>query len=157
MEDNAVVRRIYVEKKAGFDVEAKKVYSDIKENLSLTGLTDVRLIQRYDVEGIDDAEYEKARELIFSEPPVDNAYDETIEISEGKSFAVEYLPGQFDQRAASAAECISILTQEDAPKVRSAMVYVLIGDVSDEELEKAKKYLINPVEAREASQDKPAS
>ncbi len=152
-----MVRRIYVEKKPGFDVEAKKVYSDIKENLSITGLTDVRLIQRYDVEGIDEKEYAKARELIFSEPPVDNAYDETMEIRGGKAFAVEYLPGQFDQRAASAAECISILTQKDAPKVRSAKVYVLIGEVSDDELEKAKKYLINPVEAREASWDKPAT
>ncbi len=152
-----MVRRIYVEKKPGFDVEAKKVFSDIKENLSFDGLTAIRLIQRYDVEGINDEEYEKARGLIFSEPPVDNAYDEEIDITDGKSFVVEYLPGQFDQRAASAAECISILTQKDAPKVRSAKVYVLLGDVSDEEVNKAKDYLINPVEAREASHKKPLS
>ncbi len=152
-----MVKRIYVEKKPNFDVEAKKVYSDVKENLFLTGLTDVRLIQRYDVEGIDDEEYQKARNLIFSEPPVDNAYDEDIDLSDGKSFAVEYLPGQFDQRAASAAECISILTQKDAPKVRSAKIYVLLGDVSDEDVERVKKYVINPVEAREAAFDKPDS
>lgn len=98
------VRRIYVEKKNGFDVEAKGVLADLKENLSLKGLKDVRIINRYDVSGVSDEEYQKARNLIFSEPPVDNAYDEEIEISEGKVFAVEFYPGQFDQRAASAEE-----------------------------------------------------
>lgn len=86
------VRRIYVEKKNGFDVEAKGVLADLKENLSLKGLKDVRIINRYDVSGVSDEEYQKARNLIFSEPPVDNAYDEEIEISEGKVFAVEFLP-----------------------------------------------------------------
>ena len=119
------VRRIYVEKKNGFDVEAKGVLADLKENLSLKGLKDVRIINRYDVSGVSDEEYQKARNLIFSEPPVDNAYDEEIEISEGKVFAVEFLPGQFDQRAASAEECISILTEKERPTVRSAKVYVL--------------------------------
>ena len=144
------VRRIYVEKKQGFDVEAKGMLEDLKENLSLSGLCDVRIINRYDVEGISDEEYQKARNLIFSEPPVDNAYDEEIEISEGKVFAVEFLPGQFDQRAASAEECISILTQKERPKVLSAKVYVLVGEISDDELAKVKEYVINPVEAREA-------
>ncbi len=153
----AKVRRIYVEKKPGFDVEAKGTLEDLKENLSLGGLQDVRIINRYDVEGISDEEYAKARGLIFSEPPVDYAYDETIEIKEGRAFAVEYLPGQFDQRAASAEECISILTEKERPKVRSAKVYVLVGDVSDEEVEKVKEYVINPVEAREASLEKPES
>ena len=142
------VRRIYVEKKNGFDVEAKGVLADLKENLSLKGLKDVRIINRYDVSGVSDEEYQKARNLIFSEPPVDNAYDEEIEISEGKVFAVEFLPGQFDQRAASAEECISILTEKERPTVRSAKVYVLIGDISDEETEAVKNYVINPVEAR---------
>ncbi|MBQ2663083.1 MAG: hypothetical protein IJG16_02935, partial [Clostridia bacterium] len=119
------VRRIFVEKKDGFNVEAKGMLADLKENLSLSGLTNVRIINRYDVSGVTDEEYMKARNLIFSEPPVDNAYDENIEISEGKVFAVEYLPGQFDQRAASAEECISILTQKERPLVRSAKVYVL--------------------------------
>lgn len=149
------VRRIYVEKKDGFDIEAHDVLEDLKENLSMSGLARVRIINRYDVEGISDEEYAKARNLIFSEPPVDNAYDEEIEIPEGRVFAVEFLPGQFDQRAASAEECISILTQKERPRVRSAKVYVLIGNVSDDELEAAKKYVINPVEAREASLDKP--
>lgn len=151
------VRRIFVEKKEGFNVEAKGMLADLKENLSLTGLRDVRIINRYDVSGVTDEEYKKARGLIFSEPPVDNEYDEHIEIGEGKVFAVEYLPGQFDQRAASAEECISILTQKERPTVRSAKVYVLLGDLSDSETEAVKKYVINPVEAREASLDKPAS
>ena len=94
------VRRIYVEKKDGFDVEAKGIFEDLRENLEMTGLTNVRLINRYDVEGITDDEYAAARGLIFSEPPVDDAYDENIPIERGKVFAVEYLPGQFDQRAA---------------------------------------------------------
>lgn len=151
------VRRIYVEKKRGFDVEAQSVMEDLKENLSLGGLTDVRIINRYDVEGISDEEYQKARNLIFSEPPVDNAYDEEVAINEGKVFAVEYLPGQFDQRAASAEECISILTEKDRPRVRSAKVYVLIGNVSDADMERVKTYVINPVEAHEASLEKPVS
>ena len=153
----AEVRRIYVEKKQGFDVEAKDVLADLRENLNMKGLTDVRIINRYDIEGITDEEYSKARGLIFSEPPVDNAYDENIEISEGKIFGVEALPGQFDQRAASAEECISILTAKDRPTVRYAKVYVLIGDVSDDEVEEAKKYVINPVESREAALEKPES
>ena len=114
----ADVRRIYVEKKAGFDVEAKEMLADLRENLDMGNLSDVRIINRYDVEGITDEEYAKARGLIFSEPPVDNAYDEDIEISEGRVFAVEFLPGQFDQRAASAEECISILTEKERPRVR---------------------------------------
>ena len=151
------VRRIYVEKKPGFDVEAKDILADLRENLNMTGLKDVRIINRYDVEGITDEEYSKARGLIFSEPPVDNAYDEKIEIPEGKRFGVEALPGQFDQRAASAEECISILTAKDRPTVRYAKVYVLIGDVSDEDVAEVKKYVINPVETREASLEKPES
>ncbi len=152
------VRRIYVEKKPGFDVAAREVLEDLRENLSMAGLTNVRLINRYDVSGISDEEYEKARGLIFSEPPVDNAYDETIDIpAEDKAFAVEFLPGQFDQRADSAEECISILTQKERPRVRSAKVYVLSGEVSEEEIGRVKTYLINPVEAREASLEKPQS
>ena len=153
----ADVRRIYVEKKPGFDVEAKEVLADLRENLSMKGLTGVRIINRYDVEGITDEEYEKARCLIFSEPPVDNVYDEEAVINDGKVFAVEFLPGQFDQRAASAEECISILTAKDRPRVRYAKVYVLIGEVSDKDVEDIKAYVINPVESREASLEKPDS
>ncbi len=151
------VRRIYVEKKPGFDVEAKDTLADLRENLNMTGLEDVRIINRYDVDGITDEEYDKARGLIFSEPPVDYAYDERIDLPEGKRFGVEALPGQFDQRAASAEECISILTAKDRPTVRYAKVYVLIGEVSDAELAEVKKYVINPVESREASLEKPQS
>ncbi|MBQ3125164.1 MAG: phosphoribosylformylglycinamidine synthase [Clostridia bacterium] len=153
----ADVRRIYVEKKPGFDVEAKEILADLRENLSMKGLTNVRIINRYDVEGITDEEYSKARCLIFSEPPVDNVYDEDVEIKDGKVFAVEFLPGQFDQRAASAEECISILTAKDRPRVRYAKVYVLTGEVSDSDVEEIKTYVINPVEAREASLEKPDS
>ncbi len=150
------VRRIYVEKKKGFDVEAKGVLSDLRENLSVKGLVDVRVLNRYDVSGISDDEYQRARGLIFSEPPVDTAYDEEIEFNPSdKVFAVEYLPGQFDQRAASCEECISILTEKDRPKVRSAKIYVLSGDVSDDEASRIKEYIINPVEAREAQLSKP--
>ncbi len=146
-----MVRSIYVEKKKGCDVEAQGVLEDLRENLSLKNLKNVRVINRYDTDGLSDEEYQKAKVSVFYEPPVDHAYDEEIEIDPAAQvFAVEYLPGQFYQRAASAEECISILTEKERPTVRSAKVYVLEG-VSREEAERAKKYLINPVEAREAS------
>ncbi|HIU47783.1 MAG TPA: phosphoribosylformylglycinamidine synthase [Candidatus Avimonoglobus intestinipullorum] len=149
------VRRIFVEKKQGFDVEAQGVLEDLRENLSLKNLEYVRVLNRYDVSGISDEEYKQAGTLVFFEPPVDAAYNEEISIGDGELvFAVEYLPGQFDQRAASAEECISILTQKERPTVRSAKVYILKG-ITGAELERVKAYLINPVEAREASLDKP--
>ena len=149
-----MVRRIYVEKKRGFDVEAQGVLADLKENLSLGTLSDVRVINRYDTDGVTDEEYEKAKVSVFYEPPVDNAWDEDISFEDDETyFAVEYLPGQFDQRAASAEECISILTQKKRPAVRSAKVYIFKG-ITEAETEIVKKYLINPVEAREASLDK---
>ncbi|MDY3303829.1 MAG: AIR synthase-related protein, partial [Clostridia bacterium] len=149
-----MVRRIYVEKKRGFDVEAQGVLADLKQNLSLTSLKKVRVINRYDIDGISDDEYEKAKVSVFYEPPVDSSWDEDIEFSpEETYFAVEYLPGQFDQRAASAEECISILTQKKRPSVRSAKVYIFEG-ITPEETQSVKKYLINPVEAREASLEK---
>lgn len=152
------VRRIFVEKKEGFDVEATGLFEDLKTNLALSGLSKVRILNRYDISGITDEEYEKSRGLIFSEPPVDNAYDETIEINyECRVFAVEYLPGQFDQRAASAQECVSILTGKEPPVVRSAKVYIIEGSINDDEFEAIKKYIINPVEAREAELAKPQS
>ncbi len=149
-----MVRRIYVEKKRGFNVEAQGVLADLKQNLSLNSLTNVRVVNRYDIDGISDEEYENAKASVFYEPPVDNAWDEDISFSENETyFAVEYLPGQFDQRAASAEECVSILTQKKRPVVRSAKVYIFEG-ITEEETQKAKKYLINPVEAREASLEK---
>ncbi|MCH5185858.1 MAG: phosphoribosylformylglycinamidine synthase [Oscillospiraceae bacterium] len=150
------VRRIYVEKKDGFNVEAMEVLADLKENLSLNELENVRIINRYDISGITDEEYAAARGLIFSEPPVDKAYDENIDVEVGsKVIAVELLPGQFDQRAASAEECISILTQKARPVIKQAKLYVLKGKLSYEEIQNIKNYIINPVEAREASFDKP--
>lgn len=150
------VRRIFVEKKDGFAVEAHGMLADLKENLSLEGLTGVRIVHRYDVTGISDAEYAQARNLIFSEPPVDDCYDETLELDkDARVFAVEYLPGQYDQRADSAEECISILTQKARPTVKTAKLIILLGTVSDGEFERIKNYVINPVEMREAALKKP--
>ncbi|ABN51790.1 MAG TPA: phosphoribosylformylglycinamidine synthase [Hungateiclostridium thermocellum] len=153
-----MVRRVFVEKKKGFDLEAQRMYRDLKENLRIAGLSGVRLINRYDVEGISDEEYESAKRTIFSEPPVEEVFDETISIDEkDKIVAIEYLPGQYDQRADSASQCIQILTHGERPNVKVAKLIVLQGDVSQEEYEKVKKYLINPVECQEASLEKPST
>jgi len=150
------VRRIFVEKKKGFDVEATHLFNDLRDNLNLSGLTGVRVIQRYDVQGVSDEAFKMARTSIFSEPPVDTVYDEVCPLPENaKYFISAYLPGQFDQRADSAAECVQLLTQEERPKVQSARVIVLEGSVTDAELDAAKKYYINPVEAWEVSDEKP--
>jgi len=150
------VLRVFVEKKQGFDVEAKQIYNDIVTNLGIASLEGLRLINRYDVEGISGKEYDVARKTIFSEPNVDNVFDEVLEIAVGDHiFAVEYLPGQYDQRADSAAQCISLLTQKEPPVVRCAKVYVLGGKLTQKEINSIKKYTINPVEAREAFPDKP--
>ncbi|MBU7008516.1 phosphoribosylformylglycinamidine synthase [Phosphitispora fastidiosa] len=154
---NTGVRRIYVEKKQGFDVEARSLLADLRENLGLRGLETVRVINRYDVSGITDEEYQKARTTIFSEPPVDNVYDETFP-EPGESsrvFAMEYLPGQYDQRADSAAQCLQLLSQKEKPAVSSARVVVLGGALSDADFTRIKSYCINPVDSREASLDKP--
>lgn len=144
-----MVYRIYVEKKPGFDGEAQGLYHELTELLGIAGLKSLRLLNRYDVEGIDRDLFEKAVPTVFSEPPVDVTYDT---LPEGSTvFAVEYLPGQFDQRADSASQCIQLLSQGERPDVRSARVYMLEGDLSEEDLAAIKKYVINPVEAREAS------
>jgi len=150
------VRRIYVEKKTGFDVEAQSLYRDLKENLGIRGLTGVRIINRYDISGITDEEYAKSRSTIFSEPTVDYVYDETMETSAGdRVFAMEYLPGQYDQRADSAAQCVQILAQKERPRILSARVIILQGEISDSEFTQIKEYCINPVDSREAALDKP--
>lgn len=152
------IKRIFVEKKPGFDVEAQKMKQDLTENLLLSGVTNVRVINRYDVEGITDEEYAAARNLIFSEPPVDVAMDEAIDLPQNaRTFAVEYLPGQFDQRADSAAQCIQILTAGEKPVVKSARIYVIEGDLTDGEFDAVMHHTINPVEAREAAMEKPIS
>lgn len=153
---NHLIRRIFVEKKKGFDVEARKLYDDLRENLGIRGLTGVRIVNRYDVQGLSDQQYHKARNTIFSEPPVDNVYDEEISIdSDSKVFAIEYLPGQYDQRADSAAQCIQILTHGERPLIRVAKLIILEGNISEVDFENIKRYCINPVEAHEASLDKP--
>ena len=143
-----MVYRIYVEKKPGFDGEAKDLCRELKELLGITRLQNLRLVNRYDVEGIDEALFEKAIPTVFSEPPVDVTYDALP--AAPHVFAVEYLPGQFDQRADSASQCIQLLSQGERPDVRSARVYLLDGDLTEEDLAAIKKYVINPVEAREA-------
>lgn len=155
---NDKVRRIFVEKKPGFDIEAQHLYQDLKENLGIGGLQRVRIIHRYDVSGISDETYRQARTTIFAEPNVDLVYDETIDLGEdARYFAMEYLPGQYDQRADFAAQCIQLLTQENPPAVRYAKLVACYGDLAGTDLQKIKDYLINPVDSREASLEKPAS
>ncbi|MGI6777540.1 MAG: phosphoribosylformylglycinamidine synthase [Acetivibrionales bacterium] len=155
---NSNVKRVFVEKKKGFDIEAQAILRDLKENLCINGLRSVRIINRYDIEGISDEVYMDARTSIFSEPPVDRVYDERIEINDkDRVFAVEYLPGQYDQRADSASQCIQILTRGERPLIRAARLVILEGEITDEEFNRIKEYSINPVESQEASMDKPST
>ena len=145
-----MVYRIYVEKKPGFDVEAERLRNELVSLLGIKELSGLRLLNRYDVEDIDEALFTQCVSTVFSEPPVDRTYSE-LPVTDGVSFAVEYLPGQFDQRADSAAACIQLISQGERPLVRSARVYLLEGKLSDAQVAEIKKYVINPVEAREAS------
>ncbi len=149
-----MVYRIYVEKKDGFNNEARALTKELRELLELTEVESVRVINRYDVEGIDRSLFECAVNTVFSEPQMDNA-TEDISLDGATVFAVEYLPGQFDQRADSAAQCIQLIAQCDRPTVRTARVYAVYGKVSEASLAAIKKFVINPVESREASLDKP--
>lgn len=150
------VRRIYVEKKPGFDIQAEKLYRDISENLKVQGVERVRIINRYDVEDVPDTVYEKAKTSIFSEPPVDIIYEEELPIGENDSvLAVEYLPGQYDQRADSCAQCIQLISGGERPEVRVATVTVLQGTITEEGFERITNFLINPVDSRQASLEKP--
>ncbi len=150
------VRRLFVEKKPGFDIEARKLFSEIRDNLMVKGLEGLRILQRYDVEGITDSDYEKAKLMVFSEPPVDIVYEENIPFDDGERFfAYEFLPGQYDQRADSAAQCIQIITQGERPGIRVAKVIILSGDISDSDFQKIQNYVINPIETRLASLEKP--
>lgn len=154
----AEIKRIYVEKKEGCNIEASQLLADIKENLGLTNLTGLRILNRYDVEDIADDVFEAASKTIFSEPPVDYIYNETFEMAEDETaFSMEYLPGQYDQRADSAVQCIQIISGDDKAVVASAKTYVLKGKLSTEDVEKIKHYCINPVDSREASMEKPAT
>ena len=144
------VYRIYVEKKPQFAVEGKAVLSDLQTALQIKGIEDVRIVNRYDAEGLTKENFEKATPTVFSEPPVDNVYYTLPEIGEDeRMFATEFLPGQFDQRADSAAQCIQMLCQGDRPRVKYAKLYILKGKITDDDFAKIKHYLINAVEARE--------
>ncbi len=151
------VYRCFAEKKPGFQVEALSVLAQLKEQLGITALTGVRVLHRYDVEGIEPQVYEQARANVFSEPQVDTVYDEDVPVPAmaGAILAVEALPGQYDQRADSAAQCIQLMVGGERPTVKCATVYLLEGSLSDADLEQIKAYLINPVECRQAALDKP--
>lgn len=148
------VYRIYVEKKSDFAVEAHSILQDLKSSLLMDKLECVRVINRYDVQGISKEVFLKAQPTIFSEPQVDDIYFELPKLSENENiFAIEYLPGQFDQRADSCAQCIQLLAQGDRPLIKNARIYIVSGELSEDEFAKVKSYLINPVESREASLD----
>lgn len=153
------VFRCYVEKKPGFAVEAEHLFGELRHTLGLTGLTGVRVLRRYDVEGVDAAVYAAARTTVLSEPQVDALWDEVMPAPEGEHtlLAVEALPGQYDQRADSCAQCIQMMHGGERPTVRAATVYVLEGTLTAPEAARARGYLINPVESREAALDKPAT
>ena len=149
------IRRIFVEKKEAFAVEARGLLADLQTNLGMKGLTGIRVINRYDVMGVTDEEFAAAKALVLSEPPVDTV-EEELEVPAGcRAFAVEFLPGQYNQREDFAAQCIQLITQKERPLVSSAKVYILSGTISDDEFAKIKAYCINPIEAREAAWEKP--
>ena len=147
-----MVRRIYVEKKAPLRQEAAGLLNELRSLLGITALTGLRLVNRYDVEGLDEATFQRAVQTVFSEPQVDDA-TAALPAGDYTAFAVESLPGQFDQRADSASQCIQLMTQGDRPAVRTAKVYLLSGEVTPADVEKIKHYVINPVEAREADME----
>jgi len=151
------VKRVYVEKKQPFAVTAKELTEDIKGYLEIDALKDVRVLVRYDVENISDETYNRALTSVFSEPPVDNVYEETFpyDADNSKVFSVEFLPGQFDQRADSAVQCVKFLNEDEEPVIKTATTYVLEGNISDEEFEQIKNYCINPVDSRETGLEKP--
>lgn len=152
------VKRIFVEKKKGYDIAAELLYSDLKEYLNLVNLTRVRILNRYDIEGISSENYAQIRDTILSEPPVDYVYEENLELSpEDQIIALEYLPGQYDQRADSATQCMQIISPELTPVVKTARIIILKGKLVEDEILKVKNYLINPVDSREATLIKPES
>ncbi len=146
-----MVYRVYVEKKETLANEAKSLKNDIVSLLQIKGLKELRLLNRYDVENIEKELYDYAVKTVFSEPQLDIVTDELENVNDGIVFATEYLPGQFDQRADSAAQCIQIISQGERPLVKTAKVYVLYGELSAADVDAIKKYVINPVESREAS------
>ena len=150
------VKRLLVEKREGFDLEAKALMKDLKDSLHIDCIDDLRLLNRYDIEGLSDEICDSASKTIFSEPNLDVVYKESVEYDkDAKVFAVEYLPGQYDQRADWAAQCVQIINEGQRPNINSAKLYILTGDIDDELFAKIKSYVINPVDSREASLEKP--
>ncbi len=150
------VRRVYVEKKIPYAVKARELKEEIGSYLGITEVSGVRVLNRYDVENLSEETFERAVRMVFAEPPVDILYRENLEIGDGtRVFCVEFLPGQFDQRADSAMQCLQFLNEEEEPVVRTATTYLIEGDITDQEFEKIKAYCINPVDSREVGMDKP--
>ena len=150
------VKRVYVEKKKDYAVKARELKDEIETFLGITGVSDVRVFIRYDVENISDAIFEKACMTVFSEPPVDVLYKENIDIPAGaRVFGTEFLPGQYDQRADSATQCIQFLKEDENPVIKTAVVYMILGDITEEEFGKIKNHCINPVDSREVDMEKP--
>jgi phosphoribosylformylglycinamidine synthase len=150
------IRRLFVEKKRGFDIEAQKLLKDIRESLNTKQVNNLRILNRYDIAGMENKEYEQSRHTVFSEKTVDTVYEEKLDDTAGKrTFAVQYLPGQYDQRADSAAQCIQILTQKERIDIISSKVYVIEGDITDQQFKSIKNYCINPVDSKESPLEKP--
>ncbi len=149
------VRRIFVEKKPAFAIQAKELLTEIKSYLGIQTVTGVRVLTRYDVEDISDQTYQQALKTVFSEPPVDEVYEESFDAEGSQVFSVEYLPGQYDQRADSAQQCVKLLNEEEEPIIRSATTYVIAGEIDQAQLEAIKNHCINPVDSRETGLDKP--
>ena len=149
------VRRVYVEKKPDFAVKAKELKHEIKHYLGITTVEAVRVLIRYDVENISEETYKKALYTVFSEPPVDDIYEETFDYGDARVFTVEFLPGQFDQRADSAEQCVKLLNENEEPIIRSAITYVIEGAITDEQFAAIKKHCINPVDSRAIGMEKP--
>ena len=151
-----MVKRIFVQKKAGFDVEAKEILNDLRENLGLTELQDLKILNRYDVENIPNAVFEKAKNTIFSEPQVDICFEDEYHANpKDIVFGVEFLPGQFDQRGTALSECLQLVAGGERLTAKAAKIYVLTGNLSENDVKRIKTYLINPVDSRECSLEKP--
>ena len=152
----SMVRRVFVEKKLPYAVKAKELKEEIHSYLGIDKVTQVRVLIRYDIENLSDDTYKKALTTVFSEPPVDNVYEEDFKREANDAFfSVEYLPGQFDQRADSAEQCVKFFNENEMPVIKSATTYVISGGVTEEELKKIENHVLNPVDSRLASLSKP--
>ena len=148
------VYRVFVQKRKEFAVEAVEIYNNLKTELKIEGLKDLKVAHRYDIQGVSDEAFEQGVNIILSEPMVDDVILEDYEITNEKAFAIEYLPGQYDQRADACEQCFQLLTGEKNVKVKYAKLIVLSGEISDKEINKIQSYLINPVDQRLATLNK---